>query len=96
MTRVFQGDRTFLHPILRPIERFVYWTSGVREDEEQSWIRYSASVISLSVFSFVFVYLLQRFQGWLPFNPQHFSTAAAPANATAMTPALRSILPSAS
>jgi K+-transporting ATPase ATPase A chain len=88
MTRVFQGERTFLHPILRPIERAVYWAGGIRENEEQGWTRYSASVISLSVFSFAAVYALQRLQGWLPFNPQHFSTAGAPANATAMTPDL--------
>jgi len=88
MSRIFQGERTFLHPILRPIERLVYWASGVREDEEQSWVRYTASLLSLSLFSFVIVYLLQRLQGVLPLNPQHFSTANAPGNATAMTPDL--------
>jgi len=88
MSRIFQGERTFLHPILRPIERLVYWASGVREDDEQSWVRYTASLLSLSLFSFVIVYLLQRLQGLLPLNPQHFSTANAPGNATAMTPDL--------
>jgi K+-transporting ATPase ATPase A chain len=88
MTRVFHGERTFLHPILRPVERLVYWAGGIREDVEQGWTRYTASLISLSVFSFIIVYAFQRLQGWLPFNPQHFSTAGAPANATAMTPDL--------
>jgi K+-transporting ATPase ATPase A chain len=88
MHRVFEGERTFLHPVFRPLERLVYWLGGVREDEEQSWIRYSASMISLSIFSFLFVYLLQRFQGHLPLNPMHFSTPQAPSNATAMTPDL--------
>src|SRR3954468_10829199 len=88
MTRVFQGERTFLHPILRPVERLVYWAAGIREDVEQGSTRYTASLISLSVFSFIIVYAFQRLQGWLPFNPQHFSTAGAPANATAMTPDL--------
>jgi potassium-transporting ATPase potassium-binding subunit len=88
MYRVFEGERTFLHPIFRPLERLIYKVSGVREDEEQSWIRYSASMISLSIFSFLFVYLLQRFQGHLPVNPMHFSTPQAPQNATPMTPDL--------
>src|SRR5450756_1666905 len=88
MYRVFEGERTFLHPVFRPLERLVYWLGGVREDEEQSWIRYSASMISLSIFSFLFVYVLQRLQGHLPLNPMHFTTPQAPSNATAMTPDL--------
>jgi K+-transporting ATPase ATPase A chain len=88
MYRVFEGERTFLHPVFRPLERLTYKLGGVREGEEQSWIRYSASMISLSVFSFLFVYLLQRLQGHLPLNPMHFSTPQAPQNATAMTPDL--------
>jgi potassium-transporting ATPase potassium-binding subunit len=88
MYRVFEGERTFLHPVFRPLERLIYWLGGVREDEEQSWIRYSASMISLSIFSFLFVYALQRLQGYLPLNPMHFSTLQAPQNATAMTPDL--------
>src|ERR1017187_3794530 len=88
MYRVFEGERTFLHPVLHPLERLIYWLGGVREDEEQSWIRYSASMISLSIFSFLFVYVLQRLQGYLPLNPMHFSTLQAPQNATAMTPDL--------
>jgi potassium-transporting ATPase potassium-binding subunit len=88
MYRVFEGERTFLHPVLRPLERLIYRLSGVREDEEQTWIRYSASLISLSIFSFLFVYLMQRFQGYLPLNPMHFSTPQAPTGATPMTPDL--------
>jgi K+-transporting ATPase ATPase A chain len=85
---VFKGERTFLHPVFHPLERLIYRLGGVHEDEEQSWIRYAASMISLSIFSFLFVYLLQRFQGHLPLNPMHFSTPQAPSNATAMTPDL--------
>jgi K+-transporting ATPase ATPase A chain len=88
MYRVFEGERTFLHPVLHPLERLIYWLGGVREDEEQSWIRYSASMISLSIFSFLFVYVLQRLQGHLPLNPMHFSTPQAPQGATGMTPDL--------
>ncbi|HTS59339.1 MAG TPA: potassium-transporting ATPase subunit KdpA, partial [Terriglobales bacterium] len=88
MYRVFEGERTFLHPVLRPLERLIYRVCGIREDTEQSWIHYSASLISLSIFSFLFVYLLQRLQGYLPLNPMHFSTPHAPQNATPMTPDL--------
>ena len=76
MYRVFEGERTFLHPILRPLESLIYRLGGVREDEEQSWVRYSASLISLSVFSFIFVYLIQRLQGHLPLNPDALLHAA--------------------
>src|SRR5437762_4419197 len=88
MYRVFEGQRTFLHPILRPVERLIYWLGGVREDVEQTWVRYTASMISLSIFCFVFPYVLQRLQGLLPLNPLHFSTGQAPLNATPMTPDL--------
>src|SRR5580704_5018123 len=88
MYRVFEGERTFLHPVFRPLERLIYRASGVREDEEQSWVRYSASMISLSIFSFIFVYVIQRLQGHLPLNPMHFSTSQAPQSATPMTPDL--------
>src|SRR5215831_18325797 len=88
MYHVFQGQRTFLHPILRPIERLIYWLGGVKEDVEQTWVRYTASLISLSTFCFLFPYAIQRLQGVLPLNPMHFSTGQAPSNATAMTPDL--------
>jgi potassium-transporting ATPase potassium-binding subunit len=85
---VFEGQRTFLHPILRPIERLIYWLGGVKEDVEQSWVRYTASLISLSTFCFLFPYVIQRLQGLLPLNPMHFSTGNAPGSATALTPDL--------
>ena len=85
MYRVFEGERTFLHPVIRPIERLIYKLSGVKETEEQTWIQYSVSLISLSIFSFLFVYALQRLQGYLPLNPMHFSTPQAPSGATPMT-----------
>jgi potassium-transporting ATPase potassium-binding subunit len=88
MYRVFEGQRTFLHPVLGPLERLIYRVSGIRENEEQIWVRYAGSLLSLSLFSFVFVYLFQRLQGYLPLNPMHFSTAQAPSGATPMTPDL--------
>jgi K+-transporting ATPase ATPase A chain len=78
MSRLFQGERTFLHPVLRPIERLVYKLCGVREDQEQRWTQYAASLIAFSIFSFLFVYAFQRFQGYLPLNPQGFGAAQVP------------------
>jgi potassium-transporting ATPase potassium-binding subunit len=88
MYRVFEGRRTFLHAVLRPVERLIYWAGGVKEGEEQTWVRYSASLIAFSIFAFLFTYLIQRLQGFLPLNPMHFSTPQAPAGATPMTPDL--------
>src|SRR5450759_1764341 len=78
MSRLFQGERTFLHPVLRPIEVLTYKLCGVREDHEQRWTQYAASVLSFSLFSFLFVYAFQRLQGLLPLNPQGFGTAQVP------------------
>lgn len=72
MARVFEGQRTFLHPALRWLETLTYRATGVREDVEQRWTQYTASLISFSISGFLIVYLLQRVQGWLPFNPQKF------------------------
>ena len=75
MARVFEGQRTFLHPVLRWLEALTYKAAGVQEDVEQRWTQYAASLLSFSVFGFLFVYLLQRLQGWLPLNPQSFDAA---------------------
>jgi K+-transporting ATPase ATPase A chain len=74
MTNVFEGRRTFLHPILRWLEVLTYKAAGVREDVEQRWTQYTASVLAFSIFGFLLVYLLQRAQAYLPFNPQNFGT----------------------
>jgi K+-transporting ATPase ATPase A chain len=70
MTRVFDGERTFLHPVLRPIELAVYWCCGVDETKEQSWLIYAVAMLLFSIAGFVMLYALQRFQAVLPFNPQ--------------------------
>jgi potassium-transporting ATPase potassium-binding subunit len=70
MTRVYAGERTFLSPILRPVERAVYWCCGVDEKEEQHWLTYAVAMLFFSVVGFVTLYALQRLQGYLPFNPQ--------------------------
>jgi K+-transporting ATPase ATPase A chain len=88
MAKVFEGQRTFLHPLLRPVERLIYRLVGVREDTEQRWTQYAASLIAFSVACFLFVYIIQRLQGIFPFNPMHFGTKAAPPGATPVTPDL--------
>jgi K+-transporting ATPase ATPase A chain len=72
MARLFQGERTFLHAILRPVESLIYKLCGIREDAEQRWTQYTAGILSFSVFAFLFVYVIQRLQGLLPLNPQGF------------------------
>src|SRR3984893_1922225 len=78
MTNVFEGRRTFLHPVLRWLEVLTYKVIGVREDVEQRWTHYTAALLSFSVFGFLLTYLLQRIQAYLPFNPQNFGTPVMP------------------
>jgi K+-transporting ATPase ATPase A chain len=73
MANVFEGRRTFMHPVLRWLEVLTYKLIGVREDVEQRWTGYTASLLSYSIFGFALVYLMQRVQAYLPFNPQHFN-----------------------
>jgi potassium-transporting ATPase potassium-binding subunit len=75
MAKLFEGGKTFLHPVLRPLERLAYKAIGINETTEQRWTQYTASLLAFSIFSFLFVYLLQRLQGFLPLNPQGFGAA---------------------
>src|ERR1700674_514182 len=70
MTRVFAGERTWLSPLLRPVEWVIYRLCGVDEKVEQHWLVYAVSMLLFSVAGFVSLYALQRLQGYLPFNPQ--------------------------
>jgi len=74
MARIFEGQRTFMHPVLRWLEVLTYKLIGVREEVEQRWTHYTAALLSFSIFGFLIVYLLQRAQAYLPFNPQNFGT----------------------
>jgi potassium-transporting ATPase potassium-binding subunit len=69
MTRVFAGERTFLAPVLRPVERAVYAVCGVDENEEQHWLSYAAAMLAFSFAGFAILYGIQRLQGMLPLNP---------------------------
>src|SRR5215475_904684 len=73
MARVFSGERTFLDPLLRPIERLLYRLTGVDESHEMRWTEYATSMLLFSGVSMLLLYLIQRIQGMLPLNPQHFS-----------------------
>ncbi len=73
MTRVFAGERTFLHPILGPVERVFYRIAGVDPAAEQHWTTYGIAMLTFSLFGFLVLYALQRLQGVLPFNPQALS-----------------------
>jgi K+-transporting ATPase ATPase A chain len=70
MTRVFNGERNFLSPVLGPIERAVYRLSGVDEKAEQHWVTYGAAMLLFSLVGLLVLYGMQRFQAVLPFNPQ--------------------------
>jgi K+-transporting ATPase ATPase A chain len=78
MAKVFEGQRTFLHPVLRWLEVLTYKASGIKEDVEQRWTTYTAALLSFSIFGFLLTYALQRLQGFLPFNPQGFGASLVP------------------
>ena len=71
MTRVFNGERTFLSFALRPLERAIYWLCGVDERDEQHWTAYGIAMFVFSIAGFVLFYAIQRLQGVLPLNPAH-------------------------
>src|SRR5437879_13677939 len=70
MTRVFSGEKTFLDPVMRPIERVVYRLTGVDEKHEMRWTEYAIAMLSFSGFSMALLYLIERTQQSLPVNPQ--------------------------
>ena len=72
MTKVFNRERTFLDPILRPVERLVYRLAGIHEKHEMRWTEYAVAMLLFSGVSMTLLYLLERTQKWLPFNPQKF------------------------
>jgi len=73
MTHVFSREKTFLDPVLRPIERLLYRVTGVDENHEMRWTEYATAMLLFSGVSMLLLYLIQRIQGVLPLNPQHFA-----------------------
>jgi K+-transporting ATPase ATPase A chain len=76
MTRVFAGEHTFLDPVLRPIERLLYRVTGVDKEHEMPWTEYATAMLLFSAVSMIVLYLIQRIQGALPFNPQHLAAVS--------------------
>ncbi len=76
MTRVFNGERTFLSPILRPVEAGIYWVGGVDERREQHWLTYTVAMLLFHVGGVLIIYALMRLQALLPFNPAEQSAVA--------------------
>jgi K+-transporting ATPase ATPase A chain len=76
LARVFEGERTWLDPLLRPIERFLYKTCGVNHEKEMNWRQYAYAVLGFSAVTMVPTYALERLQAWLPWNPQHLANVA--------------------
>ena len=73
MTHVFNGERTWLSPVLQPVERAIYWAGGVDKTREQSWLMYAIGMLLFHVGGFLILYALMRFQAALPFNPADMS-----------------------
>ncbi len=76
MARVFAGERTWLSPVLVPVERAIYGISRVDAERETGWKQYAFSVVAFSFISLIYLYSLLRTQAWLPLNPQHFGNLA--------------------
>src|ERR1700752_2133857 len=76
MTRVFSGERTFLSPVLRPVEHGLYWIGGVDERREEHWLTYAVAMLLFHVGGFLIIYGLMRLQAFLPFNPAEQSAVA--------------------
>ena len=79
MTRVFNREKTFMDPVLRPLERLLYRVTGVDENHEMRWTEYAVSMLLFSLVSMIVLYLMERLQGYLPFNPQKFGAVNSPA-----------------
>ncbi len=76
MAGVYQGEHTILTPILKPVENLIYRSIGIRPDDEMDWKTYTVAVLLFSLLGFAVVFLLQRLQGFLPFNPQGLGNVA--------------------
>jgi K+-transporting ATPase ATPase A chain len=70
LARVLEGERTWLDPVLRPIERLIYKLSGVKSDTEMNWREYAFAVLGFSAVSMLMTYAIERLQNFLPWNPQ--------------------------
>ena len=77
IARVFARERTWLDPVLRPIERVIYGLTGVDEGREMAWAEYGLAMLAFSLVSMLTLYLQMRVQAWLPLNPQGLANVPA-------------------
>ena len=77
LARVLEGERTWLDPVFRPVERLLYKLSGVNAEKEMNWREYAYALLGFSAATLVFTYVIERLQQYLPWNPQHM-TAVGP------------------
>jgi len=73
MARVFSNEKTFLDPVLRPIERILYRLTGVDETREMRWTEYTVAMLLFSFVSMLLLFFIERLQYWLPWNPQRLA-----------------------
>src|SRR5271168_5372645 len=76
IARVLQGEKTFLDPVLRPVERLIYRACGIHADQEMSWQQYAIAMLVFSFVSLLLTYVIERAQALLPWNPQHLAGVA--------------------
>ncbi len=76
LTRVMEGERTWLDPVLRPFERLIYRLCGVHAEKEMNWREYTFALLGFSAVTLLFTYAIERLQQHLPFNPQHLGAVA--------------------
>jgi K+-transporting ATPase ATPase A chain len=76
LSRVLEGEHTWLDPVLRPCERLIYKLCAVNADQEMNWRQYTWALLGFSAVTLVFTYAIERLQQYLPWNPQHFGAVA--------------------
>ena len=73
ISRVLTGEKTFMTPLLRPVEKFIYRIASVDEEAEMSWKKYAYALIIFNIIGIAFLFILQLIQNFLPLNPAHMS-----------------------
>lgn len=76
IARVFGRQKTFLDPVIKPVEKFIYQICRVDQNEDNSWAQYAVNILLFSLIGIVFIYFLLRMQAFLPLNPQHLSSVS--------------------
>src|SRR5882762_2555669 len=82
MAHVFNREKTFLDPVLRPIERLIYKLTGVDEKREMRWTEYAVTMLLFSAVSMLMLYVLQRVQSHVPWTRQHFPSVDSSSRST--------------